>query len=64
VPSARPNQAAAVRHFEEGHVGLQRARDIEAMLTQAGLRVTSSRHVWLHLYALVSAERSAAKAGE
>src|SRR4051794_17439406 len=32
------------RHFEEGHVGLQRKRDIEAMLTRAGLRVTASRH--------------------
>jgi ubiquinone/menaquinone biosynthesis C-methylase UbiE len=45
------------RRFEEGHVGLQRKRDIEAMLTRAGLRVTSSRHVWLHIYALVAAER-------
>ena len=45
------------RRFEEGHVGLQRKRDIEAMLTRAGLRVTSSRHVWLRIYALVGAER-------
>jgi ubiquinone/menaquinone biosynthesis C-methylase UbiE len=45
------------RRFEEGHVGLQRKRDIEAMLTRAGLRVTSSRHLWLRLYALVAAER-------
>jgi ubiquinone/menaquinone biosynthesis C-methylase UbiE len=45
------------RRFEEGHVGLQRKRDIEAMLTRAGLRVTSSRHIWLHIYALVGAER-------
>jgi ubiquinone/menaquinone biosynthesis C-methylase UbiE len=47
------------RRFEEGHVGLQRKRDIETMLTRAGLRVTSSRHVWLLLYALVAAERPA-----
>jgi ubiquinone/menaquinone biosynthesis C-methylase UbiE len=45
------------RRFEEGHVGLQRKRDLEAMLTRAGLRVTSSRHVWLRIYALVRAER-------
>jgi ubiquinone/menaquinone biosynthesis C-methylase UbiE len=45
------------RRFEEGHVGLQRKGDIEAMLTRAGLRVTCSRHVWLHIYALVAAER-------
>ena len=45
------------RRFEEGHVGLKRKRDIEAMLTRAGLRVTSSRHLWLRLYALVAAER-------
>jgi ubiquinone/menaquinone biosynthesis C-methylase UbiE len=47
------------RRFEEGHVGLQRKRDIEAMLTRAGLRVTCSRHVWLHIYGLVGAERPA-----
>jgi hypothetical protein len=47
------------RRFEDGHVRLQRRRDIEAMLTRAGLRVTSSRHVWLHIYALVGAERPA-----
>jgi ubiquinone/menaquinone biosynthesis C-methylase UbiE len=47
------------RRFEKGHVGLQRTRDIKAMLTRAGLRVTSSRHVWLLLYALVSAEQPA-----
>jgi SAM-dependent methyltransferase len=41
------------RRFEEGHVGLQRRRDIEAMLTRAGLHVTNSRHVWLLIYALV-----------
>jgi ubiquinone/menaquinone biosynthesis C-methylase UbiE len=45
------------RRFEEGHVGLQRKREIEAMLTRAGLRVTSSRHLWLRIYALVAAER-------
>jgi ubiquinone/menaquinone biosynthesis C-methylase UbiE len=45
------------RRFEEGHVGLQRKRDVEAMLTRAGLRVTASRHHWLRLYALVVAER-------
>jgi ubiquinone/menaquinone biosynthesis C-methylase UbiE len=48
-----------MRRFEEGHVGLQRKRDIEAMLSEAGLRLTSSRHVWLHIYALVGAERPA-----
>ena len=48
------------RRFEKGHVGLQRKRDIEAMVTRAGLRVTSSRHVWLRLYALVAAERPGA----
>jgi ubiquinone/menaquinone biosynthesis C-methylase UbiE len=47
------------RRFEEGHVGLQRKRDVEAMLIRAGLRVTISRHVWLHIYALVGAERPA-----
>jgi ubiquinone/menaquinone biosynthesis C-methylase UbiE len=47
------------RRFEAGHVGLLRKRDIEAMLTHAGLRVTSSRHKWLLLYALVAAERPA-----
>jgi ubiquinone/menaquinone biosynthesis C-methylase UbiE len=47
------------RRFEDGHVGLQRKRDIEAMLTRAGLRVTIPRHVWLHIYALVAAERPA-----
>jgi ubiquinone/menaquinone biosynthesis C-methylase UbiE len=45
------------RRFEEGHVGLRRKRDIEAMLTRAGLWVTTSRHLWLRLYALVAAER-------
>lgn len=45
------------RRFEAGHVGLRRKRDIEAMLTRAGLRVTTSRHLWLHVYALVAAER-------
>jgi ubiquinone/menaquinone biosynthesis C-methylase UbiE len=45
------------RRFEAGHVGLQRMRDIEAMLTVAGLRVTTSRHLWLRAYALVAAER-------
>jgi ubiquinone/menaquinone biosynthesis C-methylase UbiE len=47
------------RRFEEGHVGLQRTRDLEAMMKSAGLRVTSSRHVWILLYALVAAERPA-----
>jgi ubiquinone/menaquinone biosynthesis C-methylase UbiE len=47
------------RRFEEGHVGLQRRRDIEAMLTRAGLRVTSSRRIWLRIYGLVGAERPA-----
>jgi ubiquinone/menaquinone biosynthesis C-methylase UbiE len=45
------------RRFEEGHISLQRKLDIEAMLTRAGLRVTTSRHLWLRLYALVAAER-------
>jgi ubiquinone/menaquinone biosynthesis C-methylase UbiE len=45
------------RRFEKGHVGLQRRRDIEAMLERAGLSVTSSRHVWLRIYALVGAIR-------
>ena len=51
---------ALLRRFEAGHVGLQRKRDIEAMLTRAGLRVTASRHHWLRIYALVAAERPAA----
>lgn len=45
------------KRFEEGHVGLRRKREIEAMLETAGLRVTSSRHIWLRIYALVAAER-------
>lgn len=45
------------RRFEEGHVGLQRKRDIEAMLTRAGLRVTMSRNLWVRAYALLAAER-------
>jgi ubiquinone/menaquinone biosynthesis C-methylase UbiE len=48
-----------MRRFEAGHVGLQRKRDIETMLTQAGLRITRSRHAWILLYALVAAERPA-----
>jgi ubiquinone/menaquinone biosynthesis C-methylase UbiE len=47
------------KRFEEGHVGLRRKRDIEAMLARAGLRVTKSRHIWLRIYALVAAERPA-----
>ena len=47
------------RRFEAGHVGLQRKRDIEAMLSRAGLQVTESRHVWLWLYGFVAAERPA-----
>jgi ubiquinone/menaquinone biosynthesis C-methylase UbiE len=50
---------ALQRRFEKGHVGLQRKKDIEAMLSRAGLRVTASRHVWLRIYALVGAERQA-----
>jgi ubiquinone/menaquinone biosynthesis C-methylase UbiE len=50
---------ALQRRFEKGHVGLQRKADLEAMLTRAGLHVTSSRHVWLRIYALVGAERPA-----
>ena len=45
------------RRFEAGHIGLQRKRDIAAMLTRAGLRVTTSRHLWLRMYAVVAAER-------
>ena len=48
-----------MRRFEPGHVGLRRKREIEAMLTRAGLRVTRSRHAWILLYALVAAERPA-----
>lgn len=48
-----------MRRFEKGHVGLQRKRDIEAMVARAGLRVTRSRHAWIRLYALVAAERPA-----
>ena len=44
------------KRFEEGHVGLKRKGDIEAMLARAGLRVTKSRHLWLRIYALVAAE--------
>ena len=51
---------ALLRRFEAGHVGLQRKRDIEAMLTRAGLRVTASRHLGMRIYALVAAERPAA----
>lgn len=47
------------RRFEEGHVGLRRKREIEAMLTRAGLQVTSSRHIWLRIYVLIAAERPA-----
>lgn len=50
---------AVQRRFEKGHVGLKRKRDIEAMMRRSGLRVTSSRHVWLRIYALVRAERPA-----
>lgn len=48
-----------MRRFEAGHVGLQRKRDIEAMMVSAGLQVTRSRHAWILLYALVAAERPA-----
>jgi len=51
------------KRFEAGHVGLQRKRDIEAMAVQAGLHVTSSRHAWLRIYALVGAERPPAGRG-
>jgi ubiquinone/menaquinone biosynthesis C-methylase UbiE len=47
------------KRFEEGHVGLRRKHEIEAMLANAGLRVISSRYVWLRIYALVRAERPA-----
>ena len=49
-----------MRRFEKGHVGLKRRREIERLLTDAGLRVTSSRRVWILLYALVRAERPGA----
>lgn len=45
------------RRFEAGHVGLQRKKDLERMMSEAGLRVTRSRHLWIRLYALVAAER-------
>jgi ubiquinone/menaquinone biosynthesis C-methylase UbiE len=45
------------RRFEDGHVGLRQKREIEAMLERAGLRITSSGHVWLRLYAIVRADR-------
>jgi ubiquinone/menaquinone biosynthesis C-methylase UbiE len=48
-----------MRRFEKGHVGLRRKREIEAMVTRAGLRITRSRHAWILLYALVAAERPA-----
>ena len=48
-----------MRRFEAGHVGLRRKREIEAMMTRAGLRITRSRHAWVLLYALVAAERPA-----
>lgn len=48
------------KRFEAGHVGLQRKRDLEAMLTRAGLRVTRSRHLRGRVYAFVSAKRPAA----
>jgi hypothetical protein len=48
-----------MRRLEAGHVGLQRKRDIEAMVTRAGLQVTRSRHAWILLYALVAARRPA-----
>ena len=51
------------KRFEEGHVGLQRRRDIEVMLGRAGLEVTRSRRVWLGIYAIVSAKRPAARHG-
>lgn len=45
------------KRFEEGHVGLQRKRDFEAMLARAGMHVTSSRYAWGLIYALVGAQR-------
>ena len=45
-----------MRRFEKGHVGLRRKKEIEAMVTRAGLRITRSRHAWILLYALVAAE--------
>ena len=48
-----------LRRFEKGHVGLQRKREIAAMLTGAGLTVTRSRRVWGLLYGIVAAEKPA-----
>ena len=45
------------KRFEAGHVGLQRKRDLEAMLERAGLQVTRSRHLRGRVYALICAER-------
>lgn len=50
---------AFLRVVEDGHVGLKRRRALEALLERAGLRVTQSRHVWLHTYAVVAAEKPA-----
>jgi ubiquinone/menaquinone biosynthesis C-methylase UbiE len=48
-----------MRRFEKGHVGLKRKREIDAMVTRAGLEVRRSRHAWILLYALVTADRPA-----
>ena len=46
-----------MRRFEKGHVGLQRKKDLERMMREAGLHITCSRHAWILLYALVAAEK-------
>jgi ubiquinone/menaquinone biosynthesis C-methylase UbiE len=43
-----------LRRFERGHVGLQDLAGFEELLTDAGIRVTRSRVIWLGLYAFVS----------
>ncbi len=47
------------RRFEAGHVGMKKKREIESMLEHTGLRISSSRYVWVRLYALVGADRPA-----
>ena len=47
------------RRFEAGHVGMKKKREIEEMLESVGLRIATSRHVWVRLYALVTADQPA-----
>jgi ubiquinone/menaquinone biosynthesis C-methylase UbiE len=51
---------AVLRRFESGHVGLQDLEGFERLLTDAGIRVTRSRVVWLGLYAFVSGTKPVA----